>query len=235
MSQFEAAENRAARIYEGSEKGTLSGQIFVATQGGENAKLGAVQVGLFARDAINVLVAGLKAFADAKIGQLQSDMATAVQAEMQANAVERQAKADESQADVVERVSGHLAAEQVRNLAKENGNRAREAANAAKAQYDDLVRQKNFYYSSPFYFGYLHNAIQTAETDAEGRFAIQVPQTGDFVIAVQAQRRVPNTTTERYYWLVPVSLGGQQQLTQNLSNNSLTITTGSSSLIHTQD
>jgi len=33
----------------------------------------------------------------------------------------------------------------------------------------------------------------------------------------------------------PVSLEGQQQLTQNLSNNNLTSTTGTSSLILTQD
>src|SRR5437764_10065992 len=49
--KFEAAEQRASQTYQSAPKGTLSGQVFVSARGGENFKLGAVQVGLFARDA----------------------------------------------------------------------------------------------------------------------------------------------------------------------------------------
>ncbi len=52
----EAAEKRAAESYKIMPRGMLSGQVFVATKGGENFKLGAVQVSLFARDAIASLV-----------------------------------------------------------------------------------------------------------------------------------------------------------------------------------
>ncbi len=69
-----------------------------------------------------------------------------------------------------------------------------------------------------FYFGFLASPIQTAETDAEGKFAIEVPQTGAFVIAAQAKRDV-GSAMEKYYWLQPVSLQGKQQRIQNLSNN----------------
>jgi len=59
---------------------------------------------------------------------------------------------------------------------------------------------------------------------------MNVPKRGSFVIGAQAQRYITlidwNPITEHYYWLQPVSLGGQQQLTQNLSNNNLTSTTG---------
>jgi hypothetical protein len=41
--------------------------------------------------------------------------------------------------------------------------------------------------------------------------------------------------TETYYWLQPISLEGQPQHTQNLSNNNLTNATGTSSLVLTQD
>ena len=143
--QFEAVEKRAAQEYESSARGMLSGQVFVSTQGGENFKLGAVQVSLFARDAIDALLAGLKAYVD------------------------------------------------------------------------DL--------GSP---------IQTAETDADGKFVIEIPKAGAFVIAAQARRSI-REKTERYYWLQPVSLEGQQQRVQNLSNNNLTSTTGTSSLILTTD
>src|SRR5260370_16175076 len=81
QEQFETAENRAAQTYQTSPKGSLSGQVFVASKGGENFKLGAVQISLFARDAIDHLLAGLRVLRDAKIGQLRFDIATATAVE----------------------------------------------------------------------------------------------------------------------------------------------------------
>jgi hypothetical protein len=167
LEQFQVVEQRSAQAYQNATKGTVSGQVFVSTKGGENFKLGAVEVGLFARDAIDVLIAGIKKYADIQIQQVD----------------------------------------------------------AAKAER---------YYSGAFYFGYLGFPIHTAETDAEGKFVMEVPKSGRFVIAAQAERSV-GKYTEHYYWLQPVSLEGQQQVTQNLSTNNLTSTTGSSSLIHTWD
>ena len=75
-----------------------------------------------------------------------------------------------------------------------------------------------FYFSGAFYFAFLQSPIQTAETDADGKFVIEIPKTGAFVIAAQAERSV-GEETERYYWLQPVSLEGQSQRVQNLTNN----------------
>ena len=169
LEQFQSAEQRASQTYQSATKGTLSGQVFVSTQGGESRKLGAVQVGLYARDAIDALLAGLKKYADTK--------------------------------------------------------------------------DRDSYYSGSFYFSYLQSAIQTAETDAEGKFAMAVPKQGSFVITAKAGRYVGKTfvgeigidVTERYYWVQPVSLEGQPQRVQNLSNNNLPNTTGTSSLILTKD
>jgi hypothetical protein len=217
LEQFQVAEQRSAQAYQSAPKGTLSGQIFVATKGGENAKLGAVQVLLFARDATDVLLAGLRSFADAKIQRLQFDIEAAAAAAKQANAQTEQAKASDATI-----------------AAKEAINTAQKASDAAIGQFHDLLKKKDFYYSAAFYFRYLGFPVQTVETDAEGKFVLQVPQSGTFAIAAQASRTTGNDT-EKYYWLQPISLEGQQQLTQNLSNNNLTSRTGSSSLIHTQD
>jgi hypothetical protein len=170
LEQFKAAEQRAAQSYQSATKGTLSGQIFVATQGAENYKFGAVQVALFARNSIDMLIPALKNYADCKIQQ-QTDKA-------------------------------------------------------------------GFYRSGAFYLSLLNSSIQTAESDADGRFRIEVPRTGNFVIAAQAERWVAGYSagyTEHYYWLQPVSLDGQQERTQNLSNKNLTSATGTSSLVLTQD
>ena len=61
------------------------------------------------------------------------------------------------------------------------------------------------YISGAFYFGLLGFPIQRVETDADGKFVIQVPESGGFVIAAQAERNVGDNT-EHYYWLQPVSL-----------------------------
>jgi hypothetical protein len=44
--QLQAAKKRAAENYRSAVKGTISGQIFVSTRGGENFELGAVRGGI---------------------------------------------------------------------------------------------------------------------------------------------------------------------------------------------
>jgi hypothetical protein len=249
VEEFEAAEKRATESYKSSPRGTLSGQVFVATKGGENFKLGAMQVSLFARDAIDDLVAGLKVFADTKIEQLQLELDAAATAEEQAGAAVGQAKAAVGQAKGKEKAAWEYyqhalssnearhAAEEAKEAAKaarEAVNTAEKAASAAREQYSHLLQEKRFYYSTAFYFSYLRSPIQTAETDGDGKFAMEIPRTGAFVIAAQGERNVLDKT-EQYHWVQPVSLEGQQQRTQNLSNNNLTRTTGTSSLILTED
>jgi hypothetical protein len=291
--EFKTAEQRATETYKVSTRGTLSGQIFVATKGGENFKLGAVRVSLFSRDAMDILLAGLKAFADAKMGLLPFDAAKA--AEQEAERAEQEAERAEQQAERAEQEteprveqakataesaqakaqsdleyyrrwglssnSARHAAEASRSAAdgwkqaindakgaviaakrgvdeaKEAVNAAKEAVNAARRRYNDLLYQKDFYYSADFYFSYLQSLepIQTAETDGDGKFAMEIPRTGVFVIAAQGERNVAGQATERYHWLQPVSLEGEQQHTQNLSNSNLTRTTGTSSLVLTED
>ena len=249
--QFEVAEKQAAENYKSSsENGTLSGQIFVATKGGENFKLGAVQVSLFARDAMDVLVAGLKVFADTKIEQLKLQLDAAATAEEQARAAVGQARAAVEQAKAKEKAAWeyyqqarssneakHAAegAKEATKAVREAASAAEKAASAAREQYRYLLREKRFYYSTAFYFSHLRSPIQTAETDGDGKFVMEIPRTRAFVIAAQGERNVLGNETEHYHWLQPVSLEGQQQRTQNLSNNNLTRTTGTSSLILTED
>jgi len=291
QEQFEAVEKRAAEAHRSSGKGTLSGQVFVATKGGENVKLGARQISLFDRDAVAILAAGLKAFANTKSEQLQLDVAAAEEEEKQAEAAEKQAKAQEQQAKVrkaqanvaeddakateeaiarnVQRGflqsdsvtavnAARAAASQAReaaeavgrdlDAAREAQNREMEAADAARARIESLRAEQAYYYSEEFLFSQLRHPIQTVDTDAEGKFTIQMPKTGAYVIAAQTQRLIWNDTerrrmlprhadvsdagaTENYYWLQVASLDGQEQRVQNLSNTNLGGTVGIFSLI----
>jgi len=206
--QFQAAEQPASEAYRSAPKGTVLGQVFVSSREGENFKLGAVEVGLYDRCAIDTLLAAAKKRADVEIQQLSP----AVDA----------AKAAKDKADAAAKPYSRSYGEVL------------EAKYRAQDEYEKVLASRDFYYSGAFYFGLLRNPIHVAETDADGRFAIEVPKTGTFVIAAKAQRTV-GEYTEHYYWLQPVLLEGEQQLTQNLSNNNLTSTTGTSSLIVTQD
>jgi hypothetical protein len=98
---------------------------------------------------------------------------------------------------------------------------ARDAYGLATKRVQSLWTEINYYHSYGFYFSYLiRSPILTAETDADGKFTMQIPLTGEFVIGAQTDRLVWNET-EVYYWLQPVSLEGQQQRVLNLSNNNL--------------
>jgi hypothetical protein len=238
LEQFQVAERRASQGYQSATKGILSGQLFVSTQGGESRKLGAVQVELYARDAINVLVRGEKNYADVQIQQLSRLVA--------------EAKAAVDQTEEGVKAARNRSVSPYSNYTESfNRQEARDAAlKAAQGAHDAALQalhaaqfKLDFYYSGAFYFSWLYSPIQTAETDADGKFAIELPKQGSCVIAAKSERylgeiavgelHIPNR--ERYYWLQPVSLDGQQQRVQNLSNNNLTSTTGSSSLIHTAD
>jgi len=210
--KFKAAEQRAKQAYQNAPKGTLSGQVFVSGLG-ESVKLGAVQVQLFARDAIDTLVMGAKNYADVKIQQLSGPVAEGKAALEQAEARLNAAR-DASVFNYREYIA------------------AQDARDAVEKALPPAEKTLNFVYSGAFYFSLLHSPIQTAETDADGRFAIEVPKQGSFVIAAKAELYLLGVTGH-CYWLQPVSLDGKQQFTQNLSNNNLTSTTGSSSLIHT--
>jgi hypothetical protein len=60
----------------------------------------------------------------------------------------------------------------------------------------------------------------TAKTDADGRFTMALPRQGRFALAAQASREAGGTT-ERYYWLIWVSLDGNARREIMLSNDNL--------------
>jgi hypothetical protein len=66
QAQFQQAESRARQAYENAEKGTVTGQVFVSSEGGDY-KLSGVEVRLHSREAIDVFLAELKRYRDIAI------------------------------------------------------------------------------------------------------------------------------------------------------------------------
>ena len=97
---------------------------------------------------------------------------------------------------------------------------------AAKAEIETLEAERAYYYSDQFLFSQLSAAIETAETDSEGKFTMKAPKKGEYVIAAQGWGN-----TDYYYWLQPMSLTGQEEPHADLSNKDLGGVVGISSLL----
>jgi hypothetical protein len=103
---------------------------------------------------------------------------------------------------------------------KKASDAAKKAVADGKAEIESLEAERAHYYSDQFLFSMLPPAIETAETDAEGKFTMKAPRKGKYVIAAEGWRLVGDNT-EYYYWLQSVSLNGQDERVQNLSNTNL--------------
>jgi hypothetical protein len=94
----------------------------------------------------------------------------------------------------------------------------------------DALNESNYFHSSAYYFSELPQSIAQAKTDADGHFVVSLPRTGRFALAAQATRTVGNTT-EKYYWIVWVSLNGAATGNIMLSNDNLTTVKAPESVI----
>jgi hypothetical protein len=245
VKQFQVTEKSVADNYQSSAKGTLSGQVFVATNGGENVKFGAVQISLFDRAATDLLLAAVNNFAQIKIRLQTERLAAANSAQKRADvrqqaaladlAAEEEAPHEEGDATVWQRISGvsgsdgtpasnDATSKEAIRAAREEAEVASNAADAALEETGKIVDPAT-YRSEDFYSSFLQSPIRIAETDADGKFAMEIPKTGAFVISARAERLI-SEKIDRCYWRVPVSLEGQQQRIQNLSNSNLIRTTG---------
>jgi hypothetical protein len=97
----------------------------------------------------------------------------------------------------------------------------------------DLLEKSLNVSSGDYYFHDLPQPITATQTNSDGRFQIELPTKGDFVVAAQAHRTVGNWV-ERYYWLLKISLDGSQSKTIMLSNNNLSSERSPDQLIHTE-
>jgi hypothetical protein len=114
-----------------------------------------------------------------------------------------------------------------------NRNRYDAAMRALKLQEEisrletSALRRSNYLLGNSIYFKKLaeYHPIATTKTDADGKFSIEVPGSGDLAIVAVAQRETPNSL-ENYFWIVPAADH------VDLSNDSLTSATAGASILH---
>lgn len=206
----------------GGGRGQLKGEVFIVTKGGENLKLGLVEVTLIPESEMNAAIEKKKGAIDSTLAQLKADY-------------------DKACAD-------YLAAHQARERAKQSYDKAQKDASDAifSGGYDQAAKKRDYWSSEEmrllrpdlesdskqsqakwklehfptgeFFFDGLPSGIAQKITNSNGEFAVDLPRKGRFALAARAARQVPQ---EKYYWLIWVSLDGEQSKTILLSNHNL--------------
>ena len=197
--------------------GTVSGQLFVATRGGENYKLGDVEVVAYDYQAVHGIVETRIVEAKDLYKSLVSLQETTEGAVKQADAAMKAAsdaafdRHDYSDSDPQLRTARELDSK-IRKLNLD-------------AQWAVI-----YSHSALYYLEKLLDPITTTRSHADGRFSISLHH-GKFALAARANRRIGDIE-ETYSWLVAVDVG-DKPISINLANANMTSGDTSASLIHT--
>ena len=100
-------------------------------------------------------------------------------------------------------------------------------------EFDSMNAQYIAYKSYPFYLAGLPTPFTTAKTDADGKFSLKL-KPGKYVLAAISSRTV-GTDTEKYCWLVWLTVDPNQSKRVMLSNDNLFETNCSDCLVHLTD
>lgn len=232
---------------------SLEGEVFIATRGGGNIKLGLVSVTLVPLDEALDYLEGMRETSIHSITQRKKDIATAKeeferQVESAKEARLRQRPLDERQLKLVEdQILEHF--EKFSEAVRADKDQAKyfkwvEEKSELEKRRDDLTHKiydepflpdhareqqikiqaleldLGFSYSGDWWFSKLPSGINSVKTDSNGIFKIQIPSSGNYVIAAKASRQI-SERTEDYYWLVRIKLPLDSQSKILLSNHNL--------------
>lgn len=186
--------------------GMLHGQVFIVTQGGESIKLALTEIKLYKPSDIELAKAEYREANDERqeafkrreeeLLKRRDNFRQELDALKQTYAVQGEDSPE---------LRGKIADLQIK---------------VEGAQIDTAQLNKDKQKDDSLFFQHLQNPFATATTDADGKFDISVPANERFAIAAMNHRRVGGDT-EKYFWLVWVSLDGQGSKTLMLSNRNL--------------
>jgi hypothetical protein len=212
---------------------TIDGQVFIVTAGGPAIKLALVEVKLFAQADIEQHIRDIDLVPDSEKSKADTALA---KAKADLKAAERAVGGPHG---YDEKLSGLAYAEWVKRyqhspadgpVVARRFNAAVERVSRAKEHLaQTLVRQRLSRSAAP-YFQNLPTPVASSKTDADGRFELNIPDEGVYVLVASSSRTLYNTT-ERYFWIVRLN---PQDPKATLSNDNLTTSGSADSLIKTQ-
>jgi hypothetical protein len=202
-----------ARADNSKDKVEVSGQVFIATNGGDAVKLSLVHVRLYPLDQVKALeLAGKTKGAD--------DAAAAQKVE----GFKKVCADDETAVVKMARTPNFDFSSQVFRDAN-----AKE--NSDKKQYWDMVAALYYYKTPDYYIKELPTPADDEETDADGKFTMPIPKAGQWVLEASTKRETPDHT-EKYFWLFQVSPTDLAKGHLFLSNDDLYDTDYAGNVVH---
>lgn len=215
--------------YSKPRNGLLEGSIFIATKGGENFKLGAVKVLIFPSTFMDsVKSIDEQSYRDCESLQPRID-AKKSELEVLEKSYHEYKDSDAGKDDCT---SMYAYAANV-SPAKTATNPIAKSYWVANDELEELYLKLNSFRIPQYYFSKINSQpLLVTESDAEGKFQVELPLKDDYVLAASADRQIGDKT-EKYYWLIKFSFNGAPKRSINLSNNNLTSAGSSESLIHT--
>jgi len=184
----------------------IVGEVFIVTKGGQNVRLGLVEVRAFPESQIKPFISQKLKEAEAQRPALEEAVTEAQRHYEQAKANARAATNDYLDAELGERMSALSTRFSREDSAREKLTELNDAEG------------KLAYLSAPeFFFAGLPQGVASARTNADGKFTLTVPRSGKYALAARAQREVFGST-EFYYWMVWVEADGATKVTLGNTN-----------------
>ena len=214
-ADLQAQQEAIAKNFATLDKASVSGQVFIVTKGGENIKLGSIHVYLYSEEGTEAIVGPLVDQALAGIKRIKPTMDA-----QYATCKQLKATLDDYKANGVPNGTDLDAF----------GSKAENAF----TQYRNTLSSYYFYFSQTYYTKALPTPLADAQTDADGKFIIQIPKTGSWVLEAEGERKVVKDT-EAYLWITKVTRDMIDKGQVFLNNENLSTSDSSNSLVKTMD
>ncbi len=194
--------------------GDLTGSVFIVTRGGQNVKLGLVEVRVIPEREILSFIQGKRAVANKEQDGLQPLVEEAAQQDHEAEDEYKKAEAAENTALRLLFWANTLSElykqrEGVYKAAKERAEAALKATTAKSFALSELKAKYSYWTSCTYYFDGLPVGVASTKTDTDGAFSLRLRRGVKYALAARARREVMEDT-EVYCWVVWMTLDGNQ-------------------------
>jgi len=219
----------------------VDGEVFIATQGGQNVKLGLVEIGLIPMDLLVQHIKQKEAGREESLAQLDPKIkeaekeCEALKKEWERLRDKRKVASEASMSILHAKETDWRAYGEASRLEDEAGKAEREASkpwNDAARKVGKLRSERAVFFSASFFFDGIPPVIRVTKTNSDGRFHIIVPGNGSFALSATASRHVGDKV-EKYYWAIKVDTAAGVNQTINLANDNMTSSAAPESVIHT--
>ena len=188
--------------------GELEGSVFIVTKGRENVKLGLVTVNLHDAKTARASVRSFLVQLETQANDVRVE-ATPLALSVQKLCADAKPIADEYDARPTASIRGRLEAkrEEINKVTRDFNNKI-EPLNRQVRNYERLCYEA------------IRQPLASVKTDADGKFRVEMPRNGEFIITASTSRAVGNRS-EEYIWVMSVSLEGKQRAQIFLSNDNM--------------